>query len=212
MAIIIPPTGEELERKFLPYAIQLGKLVYAWNQLHESLGQLFWTVLGETPGATALAVWYSTNNDRAQREMLRAAAVASLSIWSSCPPKALEDILWLLGKIQTLADQRNDTIHSPFTFNVDADGAKLISSYVWGHPRALKLKGKDLMAEFKWYCECADTCTRFTRDVREALISRGRSWPDRPQLPRLDQFQSRKPVRPQKPAKSRPRPPRRSRA
>jgi hypothetical protein len=73
------PSQKRLEQQFEPYAIELGKLVYAWNRLHEKLAGLFWTVTGFQNGAVASAIWHSTDSDRAQRKMLRQVAEVVLA-------------------------------------------------------------------------------------------------------------------------------------
>ena len=41
-----PPTLQEQEKLFQPYAEELGRLVFAWNRLHANLARLFWVVTG----------------------------------------------------------------------------------------------------------------------------------------------------------------------
>jgi hypothetical protein len=72
--IVRVPSQKQLEKQFEPYAIELGKLVYAWNRLHEKLFDLFWAVTGLQNGNIANAIWHSIDRDRAQRQMLRKAA------------------------------------------------------------------------------------------------------------------------------------------
>ncbi len=67
------PTGKQLDRAFAPLALEIGKLNRAWNMLHEHLGSLFAHIVNNDNLSIPLAVWYSTQSDRSQREMLRAA-------------------------------------------------------------------------------------------------------------------------------------------
>ena len=101
-----------------------------------------------------------TPNDRAQREMLRAAAKVKFSNEPHMPyvpphPRALEDVEWLLNEIDRLADRRNDAIHSPFWQAYRGDEVKIEPAVNLGHPRARKLAGKDVLTEFRWYQKCA---------------------------------------------------------
>src|SRR6202035_2579226 len=68
------------ERNFRPLALELGWLLYEWNRLHESLAEIFAAVLCPNESAVvALAVWHSARSDLAQREMLLAAVIATLT-------------------------------------------------------------------------------------------------------------------------------------
>src|SRR5215470_7186583 len=95
---------------FTPLAKELGKLVYAWNELHEHLGHLFDHVINlKMPGA-ALAAWRAVENDRTQRTMLR----FSVEHAANRIDKAIiDEILWVLEKTNSLAEHRNNAIHSP---------------------------------------------------------------------------------------------------
>src|SRR5215211_6790047 len=97
-----------------PYITALGELVIAWNSLQEQLAELFWTVTGISNGRVPLAIWHAANSDRTQRQMLRAAAENAFA--TDKDKKTRDDILWLLDRANSLADQRNDAIHSPFWF------------------------------------------------------------------------------------------------
>jgi hypothetical protein len=68
-----PPTLQEQEKLFQPYAEELGRLVFAWNRLHANLARLFWVVTGISSERMPLAIWHSTPSDLSQRRMLRAA-------------------------------------------------------------------------------------------------------------------------------------------
>src|ERR1700730_16658421 len=72
------PSPEEISKRFQPYVVELGTLVYIWTRLHDHLAELFWRVTGILNGNIPLAIWHSTPNDRAQRDMLRAATTAKL--------------------------------------------------------------------------------------------------------------------------------------
>jgi hypothetical protein len=75
MAIL--PTTKEIDAAsaaFEPYFSAVGKVVHAWNHLHEELGKLFCEVVGISQ-SMGMAIWHSTANDKAQRVMLEAAIV-----------------------------------------------------------------------------------------------------------------------------------------
>lgn len=189
--VIRTPSNAELEKLFEPYGVELGKLVYAWNLLQGSLCEVF-SILAP-PARVAEAVWHSTQNDRTQREMLRSAAkaihgtrhVANL-------PKMQEDVVWLVNRANSLADQRNDAIHAPLSFTITPEEIRLEPPIVGGNPRAAKLKGKDLLNEFRLCRERADVLTCFARNLSYA-IQRGprQPWPKRPSLPNPEQKRTR---------------------
>src|SRR5229473_1893775 len=91
------PEDDEIKRIFEAYALAVGKVAHSWNYLHEALGQLFAAVLSAPNRGLALAVWYSTDSDRTQRNMLRAAVSSSgEGRWQPRLPKAFDDLIWLL--------------------------------------------------------------------------------------------------------------------
>jgi hypothetical protein len=179
------PTDEETKAAFERYTLALGKVVHAWNYLHEKLGQLF-VVLSGSDRNIALAIWYSTINDRAQRLMLRAAVMASgVNRWPN--PSAKDDTIWLLDRADELADQRNNAIHAPCSLYIGGakdGGAEMGAAYFNGHPRARKLKNKSLLIEFDWCERYAETLSKFTLEIETGLAFAERyPWPDKPCLP-----------------------------
>jgi hypothetical protein len=106
-----PPPFEETREAFETYVAAVGKVAYAWNYLHEQLGLLFAVVSG-AKREVALAIWYSTKSDRAQREMLQAAADATNSERSKQLPRASDALKWLLDRANELAEARNDAVHA----------------------------------------------------------------------------------------------------
>jgi len=90
-----PQPISNFDKHFTPIAVELGRLVFAWNELHEELGLMFEAVLQpKNPGA-ALAAWRTTESDRAQRKMLEYAVKATQWFQTKERPSTPEDILWL---------------------------------------------------------------------------------------------------------------------
>jgi hypothetical protein len=175
------PSDDEVKTHFEAYALAVGRVAHAWNYLQEALGQLFVLVVDGNRSAT-LAVWYSTDSDRTQRNMLRAALVASGgdNRWAKLP-SARRDLLWLIDRANALADQRNNAIHTPASLSTDADGSMMTAShnaFFSGHPRARRLWGKKLITEFE-YCEkYAEALYDFARKAETALGFEQCPWPD----------------------------------
>ncbi len=183
--VIKTPSDREAERIFKPYAIEIGKLVYSWNRLQERLARLFVLVCGRTDYRIAAAVWYSSNSDLSQRKML--AAVAEITKFKNS--KAQAEITWLVGHINnTLADKRNDVIHTPFVLLTNALGTTLSSDLISENPRARKLLKKELLKEFAWYQRTAEVLSIYVTQIHTAIaMPEQNAWPDRPLLPTLGQ-------------------------
>jgi hypothetical protein len=180
-------TDEEARVAFEVYALAVGKVVHAWNYLHEALGQLLYYVTDPDDGRAALSKWYSIKDDRRQRAMLRAVVLrAPEDRW---PPQALaatEDVIWLLDRADQLADERNDAIHAPVSMVTDCTGMVVhasIAAYVNGHPRARKLWGKRLVVEFERCEKVAGVLSSFAGEAVMALVNERHPWPARPSLP-----------------------------
>jgi hypothetical protein len=186
-------TDEKAEIAYNAYASAVGKVVHSWNYLQEYLGHLFSVVTG-LPPVTAFAIWYSTDNDRAQRNMLQAVVLSNdLSKWNPRFPKATSDTLWLINRADALADQRNDAIHTPCDPVIDDAGrfdvTALTTAFFYGHPRAKKLIDRDILQEFDWCARSANILANFAQKVAIVLneyrndARRRYAWPDRPPLP-----------------------------
>lgn len=179
------PTLEEASAAFEEYALAVGKVAYAWNYLHERLGELFVVVSGAEQ-AIALAIWYSTKGDRAQHDMLQAAVKANPGRWEKLP-KALADLVWLLKCADEVARARNNAVHAPVSFYIGArehGGSEMVAAYWAGNPRAKRLRGKRLLVEFEWCERYAEVLSQFSDQLVAAIahpdINR---WPDQPSKP-----------------------------
>ena len=183
------PTDDETKAAFEAYTLAVGKVSYAWNYLHEKLGQLFVVVNG-AEREVALAIWYSTDSDRTQRNMLKAANAGSSKNRWPLAPQAKDEIAWLLDRAESLADARNNAVHAPATLLVgpwSEGNAVMGAAFMAGHARAKKLVGKDLLAEFAWCERYAEALTMFTQKVQTAICFAERyPWPERPSLPTRD--------------------------
>lgn len=166
-------TQKQFDKAFEPVAIEIGHFARAWNGLHEELGTIFSTIIDVSRASVPLAIWYSIPDDGLKRRMLRAATGA----WF--PPKEMDgslkdEIAWLLKRSDLLAERRNDALHAPihvlmrmddFTFSVEPN-------YFWGNPRATKLKGKDMRAEFAGYRRETDVLRNYAFKIWMHMRSR----------------------------------------
>ena len=129
--------------------------------------------------------------------MLQAAIDATYMV-ESPKPRVHADISWILKQLNSLAGKRNDAIHSPLIFitQLDAEGemegVEILPMYFFGNPRAAGLKDKSLLQEFKWYRDHLGRLAKFAELLHFALAFPDYLWPDRPQLPPVGQFRSRR--------------------
>lgn len=169
---------------FKPVAQAIGEMTLAWNDLHQILGVLFWTV-NRIPNAMAsFAVWHSSRVDRAQREMLQAVLDAPAPPGRELNEALKDEIRWILSEVKKLEDLRNDAVHSPILVNDAQPGGVGVAAQLFGHQRAKKLANKDLVREFRWFYDAVVVL----RD-HAATISVGwdgtthAALPERPPLP-----------------------------
>jgi len=195
MARATPKRPADTERftsnEYKPYVTAIGQLALAWNDLHETLGGLFCTIAGDVFEENLIAVWHSAQSDRAKRAMLEA-LVKNLG-WKEkrVNPKAEIDLKWLLGELNSLEDIRNNAIHAPLasfshpSWRLVGVPAGIAPDDIRGNRRASKLKGKNLLREYR-YCRDATIILRdFAEQIADAwgYTEPDPSWPKRPSLP-----------------------------
>jgi hypothetical protein len=154
----------------------------AWNEFQETLGQLY-SVMFEQHAGLAVASWQALENDRAQREMLRAVARYALGPNS----KAYSEIGWLIEQAnQQLSNQRNFGIHTPLmVFSENNGPAQILPLTIFGNRRAIALEGKDILAEYGHYADQINKMVTFALMIRyniQANRPGPESWSERPQL------------------------------
>jgi len=173
-----------------PYLHELALVVVAWNELHLELSQLFCTVAGMPDMGTGLRIWHSTDNDRAQRKLLREALHSDLQHLSRVKQKgkpfannAKREIEFILQKADTISGPRNDAIHSPYLFKIDGNEITMCAFDFFMSPRAKALSGKDLLVEFQRQRSIANALSAYSQGIRLALyLVPEPPWPARPIL------------------------------
>jgi hypothetical protein len=177
-------TPEELREIFRPCGTELGSLVYSWNRLHETLSALFEAIVKSETPQLPLAIWHSTDNDSAQRKMLRAATEAAIHL----PGNVKDRIVWILNTIDDpLRFKRNDALHAPLAF---ITGVVNDAVTTWVHadvfsasPRAKALREKNLIKEFKEYAEMAIMLAEHSGHLLKAIGDPTYALPGKPSLP-----------------------------
>ena len=140
-----------------------------------------------------MTIWHKLKSDRSQRDILEGAikAAASAPDWADEHPGALDGVTYLLTETQSLSDKRNDAIHAPCHVLPGATEFEIAPISFFGNPRAQKLVRKDILSEFDWYERWADALKWHATEVRFALDSNIRTWPEKPSRPNRGQAGSR---------------------
>jgi hypothetical protein len=180
------PTAEKRQKAIDAYALAVGRVSGAWNFLHGTLGEFFAVVI-RGDAELVLAAWRSNQNDRAQREMLRAAInAASLERWKETP-NAPDDLLWVLKLAdEHLSDVRNDAVHALVSFHIGVEievGAALPprSKREWKLFNR-RTRGEKLIDEFATCERATAALSVFVRRATAALAEPDRhKWPTRPE-------------------------------
>jgi len=179
-------SDEETKIAFEAYTAALGKVAYSWNFLLERLVRLFVVVSGMDRNI-AHAIWYSSDSDRTQQLMLKAAIEASAENRWPRHPKAKDDLKYLITEAMNLGDSRNNAVHAPciLTTMETAGGQEtdMVASIFSGHRRAKNLAGKQILVEFDWCERWAEELSHASEMMVRALTLDNYPWPGRPQKP-----------------------------
>jgi len=183
------PTQELVGEAFDLYTAAVGRVVTAWNSLHDRLESLFWKIIETDPGM-ALAIWRSSFSDRSQRQMLEAAIKASVRhpAWKQLPGDAKDDLLWLLKRCNHLGDKRDDVIHLPgIAYQITGSNIDVVANDPY-HRRGKTLFGKELLVEFDWLERYIIDLSAFAYSAFGAIAAvmldqHGSAWPERPRAP-----------------------------
>jgi hypothetical protein len=186
-----------------PYAIAIGELSLAWNDLHEAFGVLFlhsltFDVANVRQYIQLGVVWGSIGNDRQKREIVEAAinwiGPQEHQRWSGLA----EEIIWAVRQGHVLEQQRNNVLHSPLYQERNPlmvkmlriqSGEILPATHLWNQ-RAQKLtaatvkKQKRLLQEIRLYRNSMYILAEYVRQLHDAWQKK-RALPERPQMPRL---------------------------
>jgi hypothetical protein len=177
------PAKEEIfqDEAWNHYAIAIGQAVLAWNDLHGWLACLLQSVLYPRQGEHQwhlTEIWNAMTQDRAARQMLRAATNFHFRSGIGCDQH--EKIMWLLGQVDKLEDARNDIIHTRLIR--DESGRVVVCSE--GTRRAANLASKpDLLAEIHWCRDTAIVLRNYVLDIDRGLESVHGTLPSKPSLP-----------------------------
>jgi hypothetical protein len=167
-------------KKFRPYAMAVGEAILSWNDLHEWLGYLFWQMIGG-PSQRPLGIWQALQNDRAKREILRAANSNHQKILTHREAKIAAEVDWLLTRCRELEDDRNNAIHAPISSSEYREDVGAGTGFE--NPRAHRLGGKDILAEYRRLRDAAVLLRDYAHDLADGLSGTLPTLPQRPRLP-----------------------------
>ncbi len=176
----VAPLWEPVEK----HATALGWTVISWCQLYEEMGLLFAALTTPDNKSAALAAWHEVRSDRTQRHMLRAVVKNSLHR----KPLLRKYLLWALGQLDDMENNRNNAVHGPVELALEAAGVVFVPAEDAQNPRAESLKGKDLEVEFRRYQENTDALKRFIRELR-LRVPEGLPADQLPQKPQLQSYE-----------------------
>jgi len=165
------PTPNAWNTVFEPYAMEIGFLAREWNDMQERMCGLFCITTRLQIDGAGSAIWYSVQKDISQRKMLKVAAEVVFEKHADL----LTELAWLISEADKVGYRRDDAIHAPLSM-VIGDPLHFTARYFHGNPKAVKLKGKDLLAEFRWYRGCASSLGRYASQLGNYVAV----WRDQP--------------------------------
>lgn len=203
-------------RAFRPYVTAAGQASLQWNLLHETMGKLFVIVMGGGYINQHAAVWSAVTVDRSKREMLKAAAASHEGVVTGreYELEMQRAVTELCNAVEVLEIQRNNVVHGPLARVENPRHpkyGKVMPHTLLGNPRAMKLVGKDVLAEFRFCRDYARVLNQFAAEIDEAFHHGIGSFPEKPRPPRRGDRTKEK-LRPQRTAATPRLPPRSSRA
>lgn len=161
--------------KFAPFALALGQMNLAWNDLHVSLARLFSALLKIPNLSVADTIWYSLKSDRAQRDLIQE-MVRYPNLGYALPDQPKARVLSVLAETQNIAERRNDFIHSPFVLS----GKEIVPLHLGRNKRGLNLSRRgDPLTEAKWFYKAAMVQRDNTDIIVDHLNKPYDTWPEK---------------------------------
>jgi hypothetical protein len=140
------------EAHFATYTKSIGSLLLAWNDLHETLGTLFFMAMGMPQFERTRALWNETRNDMGKRQLLRAAINNLPASEIRKRSNIVVEIEWILDTANKLGGYRDDSAQTPLAQLLATPGVRTIVPHTrFANPRALRMaKDKDLLVEYRY--------------------------------------------------------------
>jgi len=176
------PNKTERARLLDEVALEIGRLVIAWNALQQSLGHLHAYLRGEIPTPEALAPWHKETFDAPQRKALLSVVSDQAPLWPDFRELIVRDVPWLVEQARSLSERRNAAIHAPISVTTTVDGSAAATTAAFGHPQGRKLESVSLVAGFQAIAAGAGKLRLFADRIGWALHHGRAEWPARPVL------------------------------
>ena len=182
------------EAGFDEIARAIGRLLLAWNDLHEKLLSIFVTALGGGWAGRPLALWHSARNDVGKRNLLLVTLDQIPTSELGSRTKLVKELKWILSNAEELEGKRDDAAHTPMLdYNSHIEnfvakallGGAIFADDFMGNKRAQRLnqKGIDLHKEFEYTRKRIIILRDYAIAIDLAWTNDTYSWPDRPKLP-----------------------------
>ena len=150
------------------HAQALGLVSIAWTSVHETLGSIFGMLLSPEMPMKAWAAWYAVTSDRSQRAMLK----ALMSVMFAADDKRRIELEWVLNRLNSYEDKRNNALHSPYVMEQYPDGRlRFMPNAYRGNQRAKNLYGKELLVELKSYADHLSKLDGYVGLIQSSLPS-----------------------------------------
>jgi Na+-translocating ferredoxin:NAD+ oxidoreductase RnfG subunit len=183
------------------HALAVGRIVLAWSEFQEVLGQLYAGLFGKEGWVKALTEWQAQKSDHQQRQLLRKVVPDNLAM----DEKTKEELIWLLDQTdEVIADQRNVGVHAPLMSFTDEKGKhQIVPLAMFGNKRAASLAGKDILTEYDHYEGQIRKIATYAIAIQHNIspVRAGEVvWPDRPKFKKtarrcIDDLTDNKPTR-----------------
>lgn len=152
------------------HAMAIGYVACSWSNLQDNLGHLYSAVISDGGlSEIGLATWHCHQSDRAQRDMLLAAAESAFQT----RPELIDKIRSLKVKVDALADLRNDFIHASYALLHRAKDTVVIPHDYYGNKRSKKLAKKftegSLLGELRAFQTKLDEATHRCDKIFQCL-------------------------------------------
>lgn len=185
-----PTEGKvEIATSTLESHLALYKADEAWNHMRANLGLLFCRISG-LDDRIGVGIWRSLKSDRIQDLLLEAAVTAASAdgkFASECP-KAKEDIIWLIERLNSLAGDRYRAIKAE-TVRLASGGNDIRPPLVRENQNRTEMRGEVVVSESDRYGASVSAIRDFAAAISTALACRHFNefgffgpWPDRPLL------------------------------
>ncbi len=193
----IPITGE-----YANFAAEVGFVIWAWNQLHGSLGDVFWQLSGIKDPVHTRAIWNAIKSDAGQRDILKALAVSHKKLRPFGPLNrgqrqffyAIDEIVWLHDEVGKISGFRNGATHTMWSkefqkvIDIKKDELpKVLPDSERGSIRGKSLLGKDINTTFRSLANYSYELSQYCNSICSWILmwGDGDTFPNRPMRPEI---------------------------